>query len=432
MFRFLRWVLLVLLLMAAVLAAGVLLLQRWLDSDDFRQRLAAQAQQALGLPVQLQRVEVALWPAPALVLQGLMVQTRPALRAQRIEVRPRWADLWHGQLAPATLVLHQVHLSQAGVQALQAALRVQASGEATGVPWHWLPRRTVLDGLHWEDARGQVLTLQAEVVLGSDAWPQQLTARIEQGRLQGTRLQLEHLPLAAAEPLARRRWAVRLQVAGGTVQGRLALSPPAAPPAAWLLEGELRTQGVELSQLTAAHPTPQAQARQPLSGRLQGTTRLSARLRGLQDWPQALHTRSDVSVQQAVLHGIDLARAVKTVGVSRGGSTPLDTLAGQVVTRGRALEVNPLVASSGVLSASGQLAVSPQQALSGRLVVALGGAVGVPLALGGTLAEPQVSLTRGAMIGAAIGTVLMPGVGTGAGASLGDRVSEGWKKLTGK
>lgn len=274
--------------------------------------------------------------------------------------------------------------------------------------------------------------MQAELVLGSDAWPQQLTARIEQGRLQGTRLHLDRLPLAPAESLARRAWAVRLQVAGGTVQGRLALSPPAAPPAAWLLEGELRTQGVELSQLTAAHPTPQEQARQPLSGRLQATTRLSARLRGLQDWPQALQTRSDVSVQQAVLHGIDLARAVKTVGVSRGGSTPLDTLAGQVVTRGRALDVNPLAASSGVLSASGQLAVSPQQALSGRLVVALGGAVGVPLALGGTLAEPQVSLTRGAMIGAAIGTVLMPGVGTGAGASLGDRVSEGWKKLMGK
>ena len=120
MFRFLRWVLLVLLLMAAALAAGVLLLQRWLDSDDFRHRLAAQAQQALGLPVQLQRVEVALWPAPALVLHGLTLQTRPALRAQRIEVRPRWADLWQGQLAPATLVLHQVYLSQTGVQALHA------------------------------------------------------------------------------------------------------------------------------------------------------------------------------------------------------------------------------------------------------------------------------------------------------------------------
>lgn len=433
MLRFLRWVLLLLLLAAALAAAGVLVLQRWLDSDDFRQRLSQQAAEQLGVPVQLQRVEVALWPLPALALQGVVLQTRPALRVQRIEVRPQWADLWRGQWAPASLVLRQAQLSQAGVQALQTALQRQAQGRpAAEVPWHWLPRRTVLDGLRWKDAAGQSLTLQAELFLAADAWPQQLTAWIEQGRLQGTRLQLTRAPARPQDPPGLRAWQLAVQVASGTVQGRLSLRQPALASEPWQLEGELQTQGVELSQLTAPQPTPQAQAAQPLSGRLQASSHLRARLRGPQDWPQALQTQSSFSVQQAVLHGIDLVRAVKTVGVSRGGNTPLDTLAGQLVTRGRALEINPLAASSGVLSASGQVAVSAQQALSGRVVVALGGAVGVPLAVGGTLAEPQVSLTRGAMIGAAIGTVLMPGVGTGAGASLGDRVSEGWKKLMGK
>jgi hypothetical protein len=59
----------------------------------------------------------------------------------------------------------------------------------------------------------------------------------------------------------------------------------------------------------------------------------------------------------------------------------------------------------------------------------LGKAVGVPLELGGMLTDPQVSLTRGALLGAAIGTVVMPGVGTGAGASLGDRVGTEINKL---
>ncbi len=90
------------------------------------------------------------------------------------------------------------------------------------------------------------------------------------------------------------------------------------------------------------------------------------------------------------------------------------------------------MASSGVLSATGQVNVAPSQALSGRISVELGGAVGVPLALGGTVSDPHVTLTTGAKIGAAIGTVLMPGVGTGAGASLGDKASEGLKKLFGK
>jgi hypothetical protein len=63
---------------------------------------------------------------------------------------------------------------------------------------------------------------------------------------------------------------------------------------------------------------------------------------------------------------------------------------------------------------------------------AAGGAIGVPLAVGGTLDEPSVMLTRGALLGAAVGTVLAPGVGTGAGAKLGDQLGESLKGLFGK
>ncbi|MGH8831701.1 MAG: AsmA family protein, partial [Polaromonas sp.] len=137
-----------------------------------------------------------------------------------------------------------------------------------------------------------------------------------------------------------------------------------------------------------------------------------------------------------------LAKAVKTVGLSRGGQTPLDTLAGQVSTQGRAAQLSNLVASSGALSATGNVAISPAKALSGRVTVAvagdskigsaIGGAVGVPLTVGGTLDNPEVTLSRSALLGAAIGTALLPGVGTGAGANLGDRMGEGLRGLFGK
>jgi hypothetical protein len=75
--------------------------------------------------------------------------------------------------------------------------------------------------------------------------------------------------------------------------------------------------------------------------------------------------------------------------------------------------------------------------MSGEVQVVLGAstlgqAVGVPLELGGTLAEPQVSLTRSALLGAAIGTAVMPGLGTGAGASLGNRLGTEIKKIFGR
>jgi hypothetical protein len=137
------------------------------------------------------------------------------------------------------------------------------------------------------------------------------------------------------------------------------------------------------------------------------------------------------------VHGVDLAQAVKTIGLSRGGQTTLDTLAGQVTTQGRSVQLHNLVATSGMLSATGNVSMAPDRTLNGRVSVELaaaaaGGAIGVPLSVGGTLDSPSVTLTRGALLGAAIGTAIAPGVGTGAGAKLGDKLGESLRGLFGK
>jgi hypothetical protein len=142
-------------------------------------------------------------------------------------------------------------------------------------------------------------------------------------------------------------------------------------------------------------------------------------------------------VHNAVVHGIDLEKAVKSVGLNRGGETHLNTLAGNVSTQGHAVQLSNLVATSGKLSANGTIAMAPNRSLNGRVTVdlasaAAGGAIGVPLAVGGTLDSPSVTLTRGALVGAAIGTAIAPGLGTGAGAKLGDKLGQGLKGLFGK
>jgi hypothetical protein len=230
-------------------------------------------------------------------------------------------------------------------------------------------------------------------------------------------------------------WTLKVDVGGGTVQGPLKVTPPVAgdPKSRDLVfEGALQTRGVEVSALTAPS--------RPLTGRLEADTTLSARInpRGsAAAITEALRTQTRFTVHGAVLQGLDLLSAVATVGLSRGGVTELDTLTGQVATRGRTVQLSDLVASSGVLSATGDVTVAPSRALSGRVRVdvtrgASGGMVSVPLAVGGTLDEPSVMLTRSALLGAAIGTAIMPGVGTGAGANLGDRIGEGLKDLFGK
>jgi hypothetical protein len=82
------------------------------------------------------------------------------------------------------------------------------------------------------------------------------------------------------------------------------------------------------------------------------------------------------------------------------------------------------IASSGV-AARGNVTIAASKALSGQLntnVSAIGKAVSIPLVVGGTLDSPLLYPNPTALAGAAAGTVLLPGVGTAAGAKLGEFV----------
>jgi len=419
----------VVLLWLAVLALG-----QWTGSDGFRQRVEREATAALGVPVTLSRVAVDVFPLPAVVLEGLNVQAKPALTLARVEARPAWSALLRGRLAVATLIVREAVLPQTTLVLLGA--RVQDPARKPGPPGpddettdlSWLPRKVVLDDVTWIGAQGRSSTVQAELVLDEDGWPAVATVAVVRGALEGAKAELQREAENATA------WNLKVDVGGGTLQGplKLTLPDPGAQARDLLFEGALETRGVEVSALTAPNRT--------LTGRLDASTTLSARINpkaGAASVTDALRTQTRFTVNDAVLQGVDLSKAVATVGLSRGGSTALDTLAGQVRTRGQLVELTNLVASSGVLAATGEVTVSPGKALSGRVRVdvtrgAGGELVGVPLVVGGTLDEPTVSLSRSALLGAAIGTALMPGVGTGAGANLGDRLGEGLKGLFGK
>ena len=419
----------VVLLWLAVLALG-----QWTSSDGFRQRVEREATAALGVPVTLSRVAVDVFPLPAVVLEGLNVQAKPALTLARVEARPVWSALLRGRLAVATLIVREAVLPQTTLVLLGA--RVQDPARKPGPPGpddeatdlSWLPRKVVLDDVTWIGAQGRSSTVQAELALDEDGWPAVATVAVVRGALAGLKAELKR------EADLQTAWTLKVDVGGGTLQGplKVTMPEPGAQARDLVLDGVLETRGVEVSALTAPSRT--------LTGRLDASTTLSARINpkaSAAAITDALRTQTRFTVHGAVLQGLDLARAVVSVGLSRGGLTELDTLAGQVNTRGQTIALSNLEARSGVLSATGEVTVAPSRELSGRLRVdmtrgASGGVVSVPLAVGGTLDEPSVMLSRSALLGAAIGTAIMPGVGTGAGANLGDRIGEGLQDLFGK
>lgn len=425
MAKLLKWAAITLAAFVLLLVAVAVALQQWLRTDDFRSRMEQQASAALGVPLKLGRLSVDLWPLPAVAADDVLLQTRPALMVGRVEARPVWSGLLAQRLEIATLVVRKAVLPQAGIAALGVALQKKdkaaarpapAPQPAAGGSAPMLPRRAVLDDITWIDEKGQRLTVNAEADLGDDGLLDRAAFRIVQGRFAGT---------SGSVRREAGHWPLRVDIGGGRITGQLQLQPGKAA-GSQVLQGQLNTENVEVSALTAPS--------KPLTGRLQAQTTLRSEFRELGQIADVLVTQTRFTVRDALVAGIDLQKAVQTVGLSRGGSTRLDTLAGQVNTQGKAVQLTNLVATSGALAANGAVSIAPNKALSGRVTVDLAttkGAVGVPLAVGGTIDEPSVMLTRGAMVGAAVGTLLAPGAGTAAGAMTGDRIGESLRGLFG-
>ncbi|MEO8544655.1 MAG: AsmA family protein [Burkholderiaceae bacterium] len=448
--RLARWVLLTFVLSCVLLSVMLFLLQRWIATDDFRDRVQAQASEALGREVRLGALAVDVWPLPGVALNRVEIVTRPVIRIERIEVRPVLAALWSGRLELSTLLVLGADLSQPAFDDLAQAWRArklpagpgsgsgQRQGAASdsaagmGVTAILLPQRIVLDSATWRGNSGVATMFNADARLNLQGLPEDLRVTLLAGPLQGTRLGLHR----QADD-----WNVDVEIAGGTIKGKLQMPRAPGPAPALELNGQLETRNVELGVLLRAQQRESegaaADGRTAMSGRLQASTNFKAHARDWGGLLDALQSQSRVVVHHAVVHGIDLAQAVRSAGLSRGGQTRLDTLTGLVDTRGRTIDLRNLAASSGALSATGNVTISPERQLQGRVDVQLGAkmvgkAIGVPLQVEGTLDKPQLRLTRAAMAGAAIGTLIMPGVGTGVGATLGEKIGESLKGLLGK
>jgi uncharacterized protein involved in outer membrane biogenesis len=420
---FVKWVVIVLVTIVVLLAAVAFALRQWIGTDDFRTRVSQQISTAAGVPVQLGHITIDVWPLPAVAVDRVEVKSQPPLTLERIEARPIWAGLLQRRLEVATIVVRNAVIPEPAVTAIAAGISKRkpataSQGEQGAGGIEFLPRRVVLDRVSWVDAKGASTTVDAQVVFDDDHLPGAAQLQVRKGRFEGTKATLDRKP---------DHWLLRADIGGGTVEGKFQVKQVAK--GGWNLQGQLETAKVDVAALTAPSRT--------LTGRLEAHTTLHSDFREPGAIVDALQSQTRFTVHNAVVHGIDLAQAVKTVGLSRGGETKLDTLAGNVNTQGRAVQLNNLVATSGILSADGNVAMAANRTLSGRVTVnlasaAVGGAVGVPLSVGGTLDAPSVQLTKGALLGAAIGTAIAPGLGTGAGAKAGDKVGEKLRSLFGK
>jgi hypothetical protein len=200
------------------------------------------------------------------------------------------------------------------------------------------------------------------------------------------------------------------QIYGGKIAGSLRGSWGKQ----WALSGNASLAGVDLVPVQQALGKPAK-----LSGRLNAEAAFATQ-------PDGLLLNGPFEVQGGAYQGVDLAKAGDIMGrAAVTDATPFEELSGTLEIRGRQVRLNELCVRSPKMVAGGTVEISPEQHLSGKLDVSVaktGGFVGVPVSLGGTTSEPSMTTSKGYLIGALIGTVLAPGLGTTLGAAAGSQL----------
>ena len=423
--RWLRWTLVI----ASIVIVAAIAVPFLVPLDALIPRVSAHASAALAQPVAIGELRLHLLPTPRAVAIGIRVGRKDEVRIEELQLVPDWIALAGGRLALALVRAEKVQLKE---PALLIPGRMPKSDTQVEVK-----RFAALD-VTLEHSALRLPPFNIDAELGSDLQVRRarfssrdgafrLEVDPETGQRSAVKIQASkwRLPFAAA-PLVVDSLKASGALEGkrltlGTIEarlysGRVTGNARAGWQKGWQVGGNASIEGVDLA------PLQQALGQQVrLTGKLNASPKFSAAARAPEQLAAALTIDGPFEVARGAYRGVDLSKVGDLTGSKgAGGVTQFDELRGILQLRGRQIRVNELCAKSSALIAGGFVEVAPDRALSGRLGVSVartGGFVGVPVALSGTAQNPTVRPTKGYTIGAVVGTVLLPGVGTALGGS---------------
>ena len=405
--------------LVVLFGAGAAFVAWKLPSDDqLAARLMQEFDERTGVGLKIGRLHWTLFPSPRIVVEEVATVQDEPIRARRLTATMPWRAVFAKEIRIDSVEADGVAVPREST----IAFRGKGGAGVTESTGSWKLADTPLAHLRvtdatWVDRRDIALSYDGSVDFDPN-WRPRTAELSRRDASPPARLRLERENSKNSES-AEDRWRTQIEVAGGTANGTATLKVADDGKLSFTAQLMPRNLDVELLVKSFGRSAP-------VSGKLDGETEIDTRGEGVSELTRNLHTRTRFTVSPAALIKFDLAKAVKTAGISRGGRTPLDQFTGTLDTQatgdGTQMTYSDLKARSGLLTATGSARILNRKLDGEAAVDIVDGVVGVPLKLGGTLDAPELSLTGGALAGATVGTAVLPGVGTAIGARIGQQL----------
>lgn len=404
--------------------------------DGYRSQIEQILSERIREPVRLKSLKLAGLPLPHLVIDGVEIGNAD-VKVDSISVTPSLLSLFSATKVIDSVDIRKLVINQAALDRIP--LWTRSDPKAKPADFTVLVRNVRLDDAVLQMQKSTFGPFDARVSINARGQPERAEINARDGKFRLTikpvaekfniELHAKNWRLPAGPPVLLDELLVRgvatlndanlpeikAKLYGGTITGASSIN--------WQkglqLKGSYAVSAVELRELVPLF-SPQTR----LSGRLTAKPAFSAVAPNAEQLQKALKLETPFDIRDGVLQGIDIQKAATSLMTrDGGGETRFNTLSGHFAMERGTQRITSLKVASGSLAADGHVTIAPNKALSGRInaqvTVAGLAAATVPLNISGSVDSPLALPTAAAMAGGAIGTAILPGVGTAIGAKAG-------------
>jgi uncharacterized protein involved in outer membrane biogenesis len=434
------------LIWASAVIVVLLILPFLIPMSAYIKQAEAQAAKALGVPVSIGSLRIALLPSPRLNVGEVTIGKNSEFSVAHVAVVPALSSLFSDAKVISSVQVDKPVIKKAALDII-AGLSAQPKGEPskTTVSVRMIEineARLIWPAMHLPE-------MNADIVLSAENKPKAAKIESVDGKLkfdlvsegdlnagknqQRITFTAKAWTLPAGPPLLIDALHMDIVLTGNKLEiskidgalygGKLSGNANLTWDKAYKLSGKAK-----LDNLSVREPASLMSKSTRVSGQLFSSGNFSAAAKEPAQLVDNLQADIKFNVNDGVLYGFDLAKApLMLLGQGKGGETKFDVFSGLLGISGKTYRFRELNIKSGLMSASGAVKINPNKSLDGVIAVEVKNSMKIaeiPLQVSGTLSNPTVFPTKAAIAGAIAGTAVLGPAGTGLGLKAGSAVDK--------